>query len=75
MTRIAYDLAHGGDAALYLTEAGSLAQEYQLDYLELVQPNGSIVSSAQSPAHFGYKEPAIAAAGQPFVFEGGDIRY
>jgi signal transduction histidine kinase len=63
--RIAYDLAHGGDAALYLTEAGSLAQEYQLDYLELVQSNGGIVSSAQWPAHFGYKETAIAAAGQP----------
>ena len=65
MTRIAYDLAHGGDAALYLTEASSLAQEYQLDYLELVQPNGSIVSSAQWPAHFGYKEPAISDTGQP----------
>jgi two-component system nitrogen regulation sensor histidine kinase NtrY len=65
VTRIAYDLAHGGDAALYLTEAGSLAQEYQLDYLELVQSNGSIVSSAQWPAHFGYKEPAISDAGQP----------
>jgi two-component system nitrogen regulation sensor histidine kinase NtrY len=65
MTRIAYDLAHGGDAALYLTEAAPLAQEYQLDYLELVQPNGSIVSSAQWPAHFGYKEPAISVVGQP----------
>ena len=65
VTRIAYDLAHGGDAALYLTEAAPLAQEYQLDYLELVQSNGSIVSSAQWPAHFGYKEPAISAAGQP----------
>ncbi len=65
VTRIAYDLAHGGDAALYLTEAGSLAQEYQVDYLELVQAGGSIVSSAQWPAHFGYKEPAIADAGEP----------
>jgi two-component system nitrogen regulation sensor histidine kinase NtrY len=65
VTRIAYDLGHGGDAALYLTEAGSLAQEYQLDYLELVQSGGGIVSSAQWPAHFGYKEPAVADAGQP----------
>jgi two-component system nitrogen regulation sensor histidine kinase NtrY len=69
VTRMAYDLAHGGDAALYLTEAGSLAQEYQLDYLELVQSNGSIVSSAQSPAHFGYNEPVIAAAGQPLFLK------
>ena len=65
VTRIAYDLAHGGDPALYLTEAGTLAQEYQLGYLELVQSSGSIVSSAQWPAHFGYKDPAISSAGQP----------
>ena len=63
--RMAYDLGHGGDPATYLTEAGTLAQEYELDYLELVQPDGSIVSSAQWPAHFGYKDPAIANAGQP----------
>jgi two-component system, NtrC family, nitrogen regulation sensor histidine kinase NtrY len=65
VAHMAYDLAHGGDPALYLTEAGTLAQEYQLDYLELVQSDGSIVSSAQWPAHFGYREPAIAHAGQP----------
>jgi two-component system, NtrC family, nitrogen regulation sensor histidine kinase NtrY len=70
VTRMAYDLAHGGDAALYLTEAGTLVQEYQLDYVELVQADGSIVSSAQWPAHFGYKEPAIANIGQaPFLKE------
>src|ERR1019366_10689555 len=55
----------GGDASMYLTEAGTLAQEYGLDYLELVQPDGSIVSSAQWPARFGYKEPALANTGQP----------
>jgi two-component system, NtrC family, nitrogen regulation sensor histidine kinase NtrY len=65
VARMAYDLAHGGDTSVYLTEAGTLAQEYGLDYLELVQPDGSIVSSAQWPAHFGYKEPALANAGQP----------
>jgi two-component system nitrogen regulation sensor histidine kinase NtrY len=64
VTRMAYDLAHSGDAALYLTEGGTLAQEYQLDYVELVQVDGSIVSSAQWPAHFGYKEPAVANVGQ-----------
>ncbi len=65
VTRMAYDLAHGGDPALYLTEAGTLAQEYQLDYVELVQADGSIISSAQWAAHFGYKEPAIDHAGRP----------
>ena len=68
--RMAYDLAHGGDPALYLTDAGTLAQDYQLDYLELVQSDGTIVSSAQWPAHFGYKEPAIAgSAAAPFLKE------
>ena len=31
VVRMAYDLAHGGDPATYLTEAGTLAQEYELD--------------------------------------------
>ena len=69
IARMAYDLAHGGDASMYVTEAAALAQEYELDYLELLQPDGSIVSSAQWPAHFGYKEPAIASAGQPFFLK------
>ena len=65
MNRAAYDLAHGGDPAVYVTEAGNLAPEYQLDYLELLQPDGTIISSAQWPAHFGYKEGAIANIGAP----------
>jgi two-component system nitrogen regulation sensor histidine kinase NtrY len=70
VARMAYELAHGGDAALYLTEAGMLAQEYQLDYLELVQTDGSIVSSAQWAAHFGYNEPVIdKVGGAPFLKE------
>ena len=68
VVRMAYDLAHDGDPALYLTEAGTLAQEYQLDYLELVQPDGTIVSSAQWPAHFGYKEAAIAGVSRTTFF-------
>jgi signal transduction histidine kinase len=69
VARMAYDLAHGGDASMYVTEAAALAQEYELDYLELVQPDGSIVSSAQWPAHFGYKEPTIANVGQSFFLK------
>jgi signal transduction histidine kinase len=65
IVRMAYDLDHEGDPAPYLTDAGTLAQEYQLDFLELVQSDGSIVSSAQWPAHFGYKEAAIENVGQP----------
>lgn len=70
LTRIAFELSQGGDPAPYLNDAGSLAQEYRLDYLEVIGPNGNIVSSAQWPARFGYKEPAIAAAGKaPFLKE------
>ena len=59
VSRIAFDLGHNGDPALYLTEAAALAQEYELDYLEIVASDGSIVSSAQWPARFGYKETVL----------------
>jgi hypothetical protein len=62
VTRIAFDLEHGGDPAPYLNRAAALAQEYQLDFLEIVSPDGSIVSSAQWPARFGYKETAVIGA-------------
>ena len=64
LRRIAFELANGGDSARYLTTAATLAQEYQLDDLELVASDGSIISSAQWPARFGYPEPAIAASGK-----------
>ena len=65
LQRIAAELDNGGDPAPYLTLAAPLAREVQLDYLEIVAHDGSIVSSAQWPARFGYKEPAIAEAGEP----------
>jgi len=70
VTRIAFDLGHGGDPAPYLNRAAALAQEYQLDFLEIVSPNGSIVSSSQWPARFGYKETAVTGANRkPFLKE------
>jgi signal transduction histidine kinase len=54
---LAFNLSHSGDAAPYLTEAESMAQDAQLDFLEVVGPDGKIVSSAQWPARFGYVEP------------------
>jgi two-component system, NtrC family, nitrogen regulation sensor histidine kinase NtrY len=62
VTRIAFDLEHGGDPAPYLNRAAALAQEYQLNFLEIVSSDGSIVSSAQWPARFGYKETAVIGA-------------
>jgi two-component system, NtrC family, nitrogen regulation sensor histidine kinase NtrY len=72
LTRIAFDLGHGGDPAPYLNRAAALAQEYQLDFLEIVSSDGSIVSSAQWPARFGYKEAAVTGANRmPVLKEEG----
>jgi signal transduction histidine kinase len=43
------------DYGAYLSEARSLADNQQLDFLELLDSQGAIISSAQSPAKFGYK--------------------
>jgi two-component system, NtrC family, nitrogen regulation sensor histidine kinase NtrY len=61
---LALELAQSGDASPYLTQAQSLAQTTQLDFLEIVGPDGNVVSSAQWPARFGYPEPAAANAAQ-----------
>lgn len=49
-----------GDPAAYLNLAPSLATEQQLDYLELLDQNGTIISSAQWPARFGAREQWVA---------------
>jgi two-component system, NtrC family, nitrogen regulation sensor histidine kinase NtrY len=59
---MAFELVQSGDAAPYLNEAQTLAQDAQLDFLEVVGPDGNIVSSAQWPARFGYPEPGVKAA-------------
>ncbi|HEX6878793.1 MAG TPA: HAMP domain-containing protein, partial [Terriglobales bacterium] len=65
--QLAFSLSHGGDPSQYLTEATTLAQEYQLDFLEIVQADGTIISSAQWPARFGYKR-ILPPAGQAGAF-------
>ena len=65
---MAFELAQTGDGSPYLTEAASLAQDAQLDFLEIVGPDGNVVSSAQWPARFGYPEPAASQTAQaPFL--------
>jgi len=49
------------DYAPFVNEAASLAATYQLDFLELIAQDGTIASSAQWPARFGYKEEWITA--------------
>ncbi len=47
------------DLSAYVNEAKPLADSEQLDFLELVTGDGAIISSAQSPAKFGYKESLV----------------
>ncbi len=56
VTRMALDLSRGGDSSAYVTQAKAVADSHQLDLLELVTAEGTIISSAQWPARFGYKE-------------------
>jgi signal transduction histidine kinase len=65
---LAYQLDQTNDASPFLTEAASMAQDAQLDFLEIVGPDDKIVSSAQWPARFGYPEPtASETGGEPFL--------
>ncbi|HWA95795.1 MAG TPA: ATP-binding protein [Terracidiphilus sp.] len=61
---MAFEIAQSGDAAQYVTAAQTMAQDAQLDFLEIVGPDGNVVSSAQWPARFGYPEAAVKAAPQ-----------
>jgi two-component system nitrogen regulation sensor histidine kinase NtrY len=47
------------DSAGYFELAKSIADNYQLDFLEFVDSRGLIISSAQWPAKFGYPENAF----------------
>lgn len=44
------------DYSAYVDTAGDLAAAHQLDFLELIADDGTLISSAQWPARFGYKE-------------------
>ncbi len=63
---IALDINRGAtDSGEYVSEARALAGQQQLDFLELVDNRGTILSSAQWEAKFGYPEPAIPSAAAP----------
>jgi len=59
--RLALNLAGHADTSPYFSEAQTLAQEQSLDFLELVGPDATIISSAEWPARFGYKEDWLTA--------------
>jgi len=72
VTRMATALDRSpADFASYFELARSLADNYQLDFLEFVDAHGTIISSAQWPAKFGYPESGfenLASSNQPGAF-------
>lgn len=64
-------IASGGpepDYSLYVNEAPALAAAHGLDFLELAAADGSIISSAQWPARFGYKAAWLSAGEEHGAF-------
>lgn len=54
--RMAIDLARPtADPSIYVGDAHGVAQSYHLDILDLVNNDGTIISSAEYRARFGYK--------------------
>lgn len=59
-TRMALAVSRGSnDYGSFVNEAKALADNQQLDFLEFVDQRGIILSSAQWPAKFGYKESSF----------------
>ena len=50
------------DTAQYYDVAQTLAREQSLNFLDLVGPDGSVLSSAEWPARFGYKDSWLVQA-------------
>jgi signal transduction histidine kinase len=54
--RMALDLARpNADSSLYVHDANGAAQEHGLNFVEFVNTDGTLISSAQYPARVGYK--------------------
>jgi len=49
------------DPSVYVDAAGPVAAAHNLDFLELVSADGSIISSAQWPARFSYREDWVTS--------------
>src|SRR5882724_3462162 len=50
------------DYGAYLNEAKTIGDSQRLDFLEFTDDQGTIISSAQWPAKFGYKESLISTS-------------
>ncbi|HKV26346.1 MAG TPA: HAMP domain-containing sensor histidine kinase [Candidatus Acidoferrum sp.] len=63
--RMALDLSRpNADQSLYVHDARGAAQDHGLDFLEIVNSDGTLISSYQYPARVGYKSDLITAAPQ-----------
>jgi two-component system nitrogen regulation sensor histidine kinase NtrY len=56
MLRTVTELANGAEYANYVNQAATDAAVQRLDFLDLIAPDGAIISSAHWPARFGYKQ-------------------
>ncbi len=60
--RMAMDLNRPqADASQYYNDARGIAQSQQLDFLDIVADDGTLISSSEWPARFGYKNDWVAA--------------
>jgi two-component system nitrogen regulation sensor histidine kinase NtrY len=60
--RAAIDLARpNADQSLYKSDAVGAAQDHGLDFVELVNWDGTVISSAQYPSRIGYKNDWVTA--------------
>src|SRR5258707_8765836 len=61
--RMGLDLARpNGDASRFLHDANGAAQSHGLDFVEFVNADGTLISSAQYPARVGYKNDWVTSA-------------
>jgi two-component system nitrogen regulation sensor histidine kinase NtrY len=60
--RMAIDLSRPqADASQYYNDARGIAGTQQFDFLDIVADDGTLISSAEWPARFGYKNDWVAA--------------
>src|SRR5205823_10011620 len=59
------------DYSTFVDDARLIAEAQRLDFLEFADDRGTIISSAQWPAKFGYNDPLVTQSppGTPFLKE------
>jgi two-component system nitrogen regulation sensor histidine kinase NtrY len=61
-TRMVLDLTRpNADASLFVSDANGAAQNHLLDFVEIVNSDGNLISSAQYPSRVGYKNTWVTA--------------